>query len=399
MSTQNFRKTFVKIISYFTVWRVMIFLVAAVSVLVIPEFKPSFPYHDRILVFTKLPQWIWRFGNFDGVYYLRIARWGYVDNFEQAFFPLFPMLIRFVTKINIFLPIEKGIAFPQYIEAQYFQNAMLFTNAIFLIALFYTYKLFRLDWSKKVSMKSILLLLLFPTAFFFGSVYTESLFLLLAVVSIYLARKEKYLLSGIFASLASATRIIGILLLPVLLIEVYKNRKNIMTKTNLKISTFLGVIIAPLGLIIYMFYLNNNFGDPIYFLNAQPFFGAGRSSLPVITLPQVVFRYIKMLLTIPVDTKFVITLFELIFGTVPLFFVLLNYRKIRFSYLTFIATALIIPTLTGTFSSMPRYALVSFLALPLVAKMRNKYFVPIALFFILIQILFVSLFVGGIWVS
>jgi len=236
------------------------------------------------------------------------------------------------------------------------------------------------------------------TAFFFGAVYTESLFLLLAVLSIYLARKEKYILSGFFASLASATRILGILLFAVLLIEVVKNRLNI-TSFRKKISAISGILIAPTGMLSYMYFLQMKFGDALYFLNAQPFFGAERSSLPIITLPQVVYRYVKIFLTTHFSISYFISISEFLFTLVPLCFILLNYKKIRFSYFVFMVGALIIPTLTGTFSSMPRYSLVAFLALPLVAKFKNKNYILTSVFFVLLQIIYVTLFVRGIWVS
>ncbi len=193
--------------------------------------------------------------------------------------------------------------------------------------------------------------------------------------------------------MAGATRIFGILLLPIYLIEAFKNK-------NLNRASILGLLVSPLGLISYMYFLNRNFGNALYFLTSQPAFGAGRSATPLVLLPQVVFRYAKIFLSI---NTFSLTFFnaflEFSFALFPLVFLILVYRKMRFSYWFFSLTALLLPTLTGTFSSMPRYALVIFLALPFVAKLENRfYWLAIAIFAILNAIL-VVLFTRGFWVA
>jgi len=72
--------------------------------MIIPHFGNSFPYADRVLAITGLPEWIWGWGGFDGVHYLRIAQNGYQDLYYQAFFPLFLLLIRifnFFPRLNL----------------------------------------------------------------------------------------------------------------------------------------------------------------------------------------------------------------------------------------------------------------------------------------------------------
>jgi len=83
---------FKNIIKLFITWRLSLFLIAFVSIFLITKFGARFPYVDRVLEITNLPSWIWGFGNFDGVHYLRIAQNGYTSDYSQAFFPLFPLL-------------------------------------------------------------------------------------------------------------------------------------------------------------------------------------------------------------------------------------------------------------------------------------------------------------------
>jgi len=58
-----------------------------------------FPYVDEVLKNSDLPAWMHQFGNFDGVHYVRIASAGYEYQFTQAFFPLYPLLIKIVSPI------------------------------------------------------------------------------------------------------------------------------------------------------------------------------------------------------------------------------------------------------------------------------------------------------------
>jgi len=60
---------------------------------------------------------------------------------------------------------------------------------------------------------------------------------------------------------------------------------------------------------------------------------------------------------------------------ISLFLLIIAYKKIRFSYWLFSLGCWLTPALTGTFSSMPRYILMMFLLLPILAKFRKKYFI------------------------
>src|SRR4030066_1349403 len=92
----NNKQIFWKILKYFLSWRITLFVVAFLSIYFLPVFGGRFPYVDRVLEITHLPYWVWGFGNFDGVHYLRIAQDGYLAQYSQAFFPVFPILIRTV---------------------------------------------------------------------------------------------------------------------------------------------------------------------------------------------------------------------------------------------------------------------------------------------------------------
>jgi len=303
-------------------------------------------------------------------------------------------LIRFLNVI----PKNPAIDTRTFVDPSYFYTGLILSNLFFLGFLVFFYKLLKLDYSEKIAKLSLVLVLVFPTSFYLGSIYTESLFLMLTVASIYCFRTKKYFLAGILAAIASATKIFGVFIQVIFLIEMFMNRKNIKTKELG--GQILGLVLAPLGLVAYMFYLNKNFGDALLFLNSQPGFGAGRSSQAYILLPQVIFRYIKMFLTVKVTSlPFWNALLEFIFTLIPLSLLAIFFKKIRSSYLWFSFLVLILPTLTGTLSSMPRYALVAFPIFPLLASTPGRHFRLLVIILTTVQIILLSMFIRGYWVA
>lgn len=386
-----------KIILGFIFWRLALFLISFLAVFLIPTFGGSFPYYNVVLQPTNLPSWIWGFGNFDGVHYLRIAQNGYNAQFSQAFFPLFPFLIHAFNFISKNPVLDTKI----YVDPSYFFMGLVLSNIFFLFSLILFYKLIRIDFNPKVAFGSLILLASFPTSFYFGSIYTESLFLFLVLGTFYFIRKGNFLAAGVFSALASATRVLGLLLLPVLLVEIYMRIKKQEIKLHSEILTkaITGILIAPFGALLYMLYLRLNFDNPLYFLTSQPAFGAQRSE-NLIFPPQVLYRYFKIFMTVPLETQlFFNASLEFAFTTVILIGILLFIKKLRISYLIFILGSLVIPTLTGTLSSMPRYSLMAFLLLPYTVQSLQRYYLLLVGFFMIIGIILVGLFTRGYWVA
>lgn len=368
------KKDFLFIVLCFVSWRILLFVFLFLAIRVLPLQQPFLG--GGVERYLKNP-WFWAWANFDGENYLSIARYGYLF-VGQAFFPLYPILIRFF---------GSGM-----------WAGLLISNLSFLVALIGLYKLIRLDYSEKITRLSILLLFLFPTSFYFGSVYTESSFLALVVWSYYAARKEKWFITGILGTFASATRVIGSILLPVLLIEILIKKKKLEVK-------HWPLALIPLGIIFYMVYLWRFSGDPLAFIHAQVSVGEQRSSTLII-LPQVFYRYFfKIIPNLNFNyLPMVITTF-LELGSGLLFLVLSVYSfwKLKLSYALFLSLGYLIPTLTGSFSSLPRYVVVLFPAFILLALWTEKLSRPFKI--VIYGILFIGLavasamFLRGYWVS
>ena len=408
------------IITVFIIWRLILFFDAYLTSFFLP-FRPRFPYSDVLLIPSKLPFWIWSFANFDGVHYLTIAKNGYSAQFTQVFFPLYPFIIGFISNIFPFLnEIVIGLSI---------------SNISFILFIYYFIRLLKIDYKSSQIIWILLFLIFFPTSFYFGSLYTESLFMALIISGFYYARINRWWLAGILGALASATRPLGIILLPALIWEWQKEKfkvqsslpanathqalqagkiKEIDQTTKYKyyisllhcyIVTLLNsplLYLVPLGLIVYMIYLQLTFSDALMFWHVQPIFGAERSGNSVILLPQVFWRYLKILISVGFQhIGFWIALWELFFTFFAIYLLLLAHKlKIRTSYLIFSWVSILIPTITGTLSSMPRYILTAFPLFIVLGVNSGKYMKSVLLIIsIILMLIFTALFTHGYWVA
>lgn len=348
-----------------------LFIVAAIAPILVPQFGDRFPYWQERLVASNLPQFIWSFGNFDGVHYLGIAKDGYAYQFTQAFFPLYPLLIKLVSYLT----------FGQILIA-----ALVISNLAFLAGLLIASKLISQIYDQKTAFWSCLFLLAFPTSYYFGAVYTEGLFFAIVIASFYLLQKGKTWQVAILGSLGCATRLIGLALMPA----------SFFSK-NLKIR--LPLFLIPLGFLAYVAYLAIEFDNPFYFATSQEIFGQERSVTAPVLLPQVIWRYLKIISTVNGLPLFnaIFELFSTILAAVLLIFA---YKKVKIEWLIFATLAVLVPTLTGTLASMPRYVLLAFPIYIVLAKIESlKIKVLILSIFLILLSITTTLFTRGYWVA
>ena len=369
--------SFSRLFKIFVLWQ------AAIIIVTMAAQYSSLPLRETFLgsgtqAYVEKP-WAYSRENFDGMHYPYIASRGYGYS-QQAFFPLYPALMRRLMTLPI---LNNAVT-----------AGVLISVVAFLAGLYLFIKLILLDYSSSVAKWTILALLFFPASFFFTSVYTEGLFFFLTIAAFYSARTRHWLLAGIFGALASYTRFIGIFLFPALLIEWWQQGR--------RFKHFLPLLLIPLGLIIYMNYLNKTTGDPLAFFHVQVNFAQLRSE-KLILLYQVFWRYLKMLLTVNrSDPLYLTIVLEFVTGVVFLVTTVYSFIKHRLSYAVFNFLTYIIPTLTGTFTSLPRYVLLCFPSFLLIGELLSRS--PLARkiilgIFAVAFIIFLSFFARGYWVA
>ncbi len=331
----------------------------------------------------------WGWSNFDGEHYISIAQNGY-KALEHSFFPFFPLVLHFIAPRGI----EK-IAWA----------GLLVSNIFFLADLFLLWKLVRLDYSEKVAWWSLVSLVSFPASFFFASTYTGSLFLFLALFSFLLARNGKWICSGLAGGLASATRVFGVALAPALQVEWWLQfRSQRFSYAKILLATAVAFFSLS-GLFVYMFYLYKTTGSPFTFYSELSPYGEQRQLGKIVLFPQVFWRYIKMIVTVDKSSPIYITIWvEFLSALGALALIVYGFiKKLRLSYLIYCVLGFFLATITGSFSSLPRYIIVLFPLFILFGRMlaepKRSDRWGLVLMFVVILATETALFVRGYWVG
>ncbi|MEW6322366.1 MAG: mannosyltransferase family protein [Acidobacteriota bacterium] len=146
------------------------------------------------------------FARFDSGWYHGIAANGYefVEGGRNnlAFFPLYPMLMRL-----------GGRALGGRQEEYYFAGIVV-SWVSFGFAMMLLYRLARLHVGRDEALRSAVYAAVFPFAFFFGMVYSESLFLLCLVGAAYCLATRRWVLGALAGAAMTATRVTGIMAVP-----------------------------------------------------------------------------------------------------------------------------------------------------------------------------------------
>lgn len=183
---------------------------------------------------------------FDALWFLRIATAGYVDGDGSAvFFPLFPLLIRGLSPILGGHPLAA---------------AFLVSHAAAFGSMVALYFLTAGEFEERTARRAVLYLALFPTSFFLLAPYSESLFLLLVLASLWAARRRWWWAAGLAGAGASATRNLGVLLVVPLAVEAVHQWRERRDRRALLLS-LLWSAVAAAGAVAYLVYWRSSAGD------------------------------------------------------------------------------------------------------------------------------------------
>jgi len=145
---------------------------------------------------SETDPWLEPWQRWDTPQYQAIAERGY-DAFPTALFtpPLYPFLMKWTA------PIFNGNTLA---------SGLFISGMAFLACLLAIYRTARNEFEdEKDALRATLYLASFPTAFFLAAAYSESLFLLAAVLCLYSARRSKWLAAGLWGAVAAVARTPG----------------------------------------------------------------------------------------------------------------------------------------------------------------------------------------------
>lgn len=387
------------VVILFVIGRIMIFFLGAVTDFIIPDYNPQKFMNleinnslgkNEINVYNinlntssagyalDLKRWI----KLDSNWYISLTNYGYtkaklIDVHPPAnwpFFPLYPLVL-------------KGSQLFVMHKISIYTLGIILSNIMMMIGIIYFYLFTSKKFDEDISFLACILLLFFPTSFYYSIIYTESLFFMLFSMGIYYTLKKNWPATIFIASMLAITRPVGVFFTIIPLWEFYKNMNYDFKKlfNNLNTYAFLAI---PVPLLIFLTYMQRMTGSWLSPLVEQK--NWGRTSKPfheIITF--ILNPYIYKEWDLGVITAFLIVL---VIFTLPII-----YKKLGFGYFAFSLASLLLPISSGL-SSLPRYILSIvpvFIALGYILNKHNiiKYLLLYVLIFL--QAIYVMGFVNN----
>ena len=253
-----------KVVLIFLVVKLVLFSFAPVARVFVPLDKRVVPGDPKLSI-----EWLAIWAQWDFGAYTAIAENGYSpENPERAaHFPLFPLLIW------LFKPLIPNS----------FVAGVGISLASLLAAVILLYRLTLREFGDGATgVRAVFYLLVYPTAFFTSTAYSESLFLLVAIVTFLFLRQGRWWLSGFGGLFASATRLLGIGLVLPFAWEYLRRMRQGHYRWD---WGWLALFLIPVGLAAFAVVLRYQMNNPFAFISAQEEFGRK----PV--LPWESFRY------------------------------------------------------------------------------------------------------------
>ena len=205
--------------------------------------------------------WIWK--KWDGLHYVNLAELGYSGYVEDGknlflvFFPLYPWLMRVVSLIT----------------GNTMAAGLLLSFMCYGAGCVFLYKLAAFELGRGGAVRTVLFLSVYPYAFFFGGIMTESLFLLTTAAGLWYIRRHRWWLAGMWGLLAAMTRMHGVLLIGAAAAELVEHLGRFDWKA---IARRLPALILPaVGTLVYLALNWSVTGNPFAFTVMQQHWSQG----------------------------------------------------------------------------------------------------------------------------
>jgi hypothetical protein len=179
---------------------------------------------------------------------------------NYAFFPLYPSIAWVISKVT-------GVSV--------LISATLLSNASFVIGLCILFRYTNAILDRESAFFAATALAFSPFAMYFSVPYTEALYFVLMIGSLFFARTGKWILAGLLGAGLSATRNLGVFIVfPLLLIAVEQyGWRSLLTLSKGSQRAVACLFAAPFGIFAYMCFLHHRVGDALAFANVQVAWG------------------------------------------------------------------------------------------------------------------------------
>lgn len=228
-------------------FRVAVFLAA--SVLVCLVLAPGSGLTGALNAWKKWDAWHY-------VNLVELGYSGYVEDGQHLFLVFFPLYVWLVRLVRL-------------IVGNTMAAGLLVSWLCFAGGCVFFYKLAAWEYGVAAARRAVVLLSLFPYAFFFGGMMTEGLFLLTTAAGLWYIRRHCWGMAGLWGILAALTRMHGLLLAGAALAELLAHREKGWYKR-------LPLIFLPLlGTLLYLGLNWGVTGDPFAFAEMQEHWSQG----------------------------------------------------------------------------------------------------------------------------
>ena len=360
---------------------------AVIGWVAIVRFPPAAPSPTTML---EWPNAFWdQFTRFDAGWYYQIARYGYWfvpggpsagigKPGKIAYFPLYPFAGGYL-----------GTLFGASQPAMYL-GLIAVSWLAFAAAMVALFRLARLDVDDVRAQRAVLLAAIFPFSFFFGMIYTESLFLLLTLITFHAFRTHRWIAGGVSGALATATRVNAILMVPSIAWIAWRT-----AAPRERRRAAAGLVLVGAGIAGYSLYVYHLSGNPLEWASSISRWNYHPGRAPWVAPLQLLAR----LTTHPVRffRNDPMAVYDTLYGVTSIVFLAATpivWYRLGAAYGFFMLANLWLPLSSGVFEGMGRYCSVLFPFFIWAASIRSRaVFVALVLIFFVLYPVALAMFV------
>jgi hypothetical protein len=302
-------------------------------------FRPSTLSDGHFLYHGGAPHgtwWVDAFQRFDAYWFLNVVREGYqffgtMDQGSGAIagvpetnitpFPLYPALM----SAGEWLIGDASLA------------GLLISQVFLLLAMVWLFQLVQTETNQRVASSAVWFLAVSPFGYIFSAIYSESLFIALSIGALLAARKQHPWLGAVAGCLAALTRLPGVLIAIPLAIEILGHRDR--PRWHLG-----SVLLVPAGTLLYFAYLWQLTGEPHAYFIGQ--LGWHHEFVPPWHHPLLWLQAPGLSGDMLVGVVTAALMVALLIG---------SWRRLRWSYWIYFATAFPLLMASANLLGMPRY--------------------------------------------
>jgi predicted small integral membrane protein len=316
-------------------------------------------------VFPRQDHLFWdAFARYDSGWYRGIAEEGYhykgVGRNNLAFFPAYPLLMR------------AGGALLGARQQDYYLAGIVISWLSFAAAMAVLYRLALLDLPRPAALRAVMYSAVFPAAFFFGMVYSESLYLLAVVTTAYAFRVGKFALAAGSGAVLTATRVTAVMALPGLALLAYRTAG---TDTRRRAIAMASLVACLGGIAAFSAFNWTLSGHPFTWYDSITHWGyTPGARFPFATLLSLA----QVLLSRPYDflTNERMAVYDTVnagAAVLAIALVPVIWQRFNAGYALIVLAALLLPLSSGQFEGLARYTSVQFpVALALASFWRDS---------------------------